>query len=55
MPENTKKIVVRGDNLHNTKLNLTGFVIDASNKEAIKIRSVLNEGFWKLSDCELLD
>jgi hypothetical protein len=47
--------VFKGDNLHNPRLNKTGVVLDASNKEAVKVRTVSGDDYWKLSDCENLD
>ena len=49
-----EQTVFKGDDLHNPSLNKTGVVLDASDKEAVKVRTVSGEDYWKLSDCEVL-
>lgn len=50
-----EKKVFKGDDLHNPQLNKTGVVMDASNEDAIKVRTASGEDVWKLSDCEIVE
>lgn len=47
--------VFRGDDLYNSALNKTGIVLDASNENEIKVRTVSGDDYWILSECEVLD
>jgi len=50
-----KNKVQRCDDLHNSKLNKVGVGLDASNENAITVRTVSGEDVWSLSDCEMLE
>ena len=44
----------RGDDLYNSTLNKVGVVLDSSNDNKIKVRTVSGEDYWMLSECEVL-
>lgn len=44
--------ISKGDDLHHVGMNKRGVVIDASDLNAIKVRTISGEDCWALSECE---
>lgn len=53
--DSPEKKVIRGTDLYNRVINKTGVVIDASNKKAIKVKTVLGNDTWSLVDCDIIE
>ncbi|MCC9662128.1 MULTISPECIES: hypothetical protein [unclassified Pseudoalteromonas] len=53
--DSPEKQVIRGTDLYNRVINKTGVVIDASNKKAIKVKTVLGNDTWSLVDCDIIE
>lgn len=47
--------IVKGTNLYNRVKNKMGFVLDATNKKSISVRTVSGDDVWNLDDCDVMD
>tara|TARA_R110002072_G_scaffold302254_2_gene484464 strand:+ start:1538 stop:1849 length:312 start_codon:yes stop_codon:yes gene_type:complete len=52
--DSTEKQVIRGTDLYNRVYNKTGVVMAASDKKAIKVKTVLGNDTWSLLDCDII-
>jgi len=44
-----------GTNLFNRTINKMGFIVDATDKEAIRVKTISGPVTWNLNDCDVIE
>jgi len=47
--------LILGTNLLNRVINKMGFVLDASENGAIKVRTITGDDIWNIVDCDVIE